>query len=353
MEELSFTRCAVDHTLFIYDQAHPSRIICLISWHVNDGMGMSNSRPFLLWVKGKIAQCFGIKDLSPVTHFLGMQFKRDRLTHQLWIHQSKYITYLFEEHGLLNCNPVQLPLNPNHPFGQPSDTYPAIPNLQSQYRKIVGELLYLTICTCPDIAFAVNSLAQWNSNPSLAHYAAAKRLLRYLCGTINLRLYYGGDCIYDTLHMYCDTDLANTPDDHLSISRYAWFFAGGLITFVSKKQNMHVLSSTKAKYMAITHIIQEGLWLKLLFKELHLPVLLPIMIYMDNTGAISLSKEAKHHARSKHINVQYHFICEHIESNTFLPKWLPSHNNTADILMKALAHPLFLKHVNGLQLVSR
>jgi hypothetical protein len=153
--------------------------------------------------------------------------------------------------------------------------------------------------------------------------------------------------------MYCDTDLANTPDDHLSISRYAWFFAGGLITFVSKKQNMHVLSSTKAKYMAITHIIQEGLWLKLLFKELHLPVLLPIMIYMDNTGAISLSKEAKHHARSKHINVQYHFICEHIESNTFLPKWLPSHNNTADILMKALAHPLFLKHVNGLQLVSR
>lgn len=105
--------------------------------------------------------------------------------------------------------------------------------------------------------------------------------------------------------------------------------------------------------MAMTHVIQEGLWLQSLFNELHLPVTLPITIYMDNTGAISLSKEAKHHARSKHIDVRYHFIREHIANGTFVPKWIPSHNNTADILTKALARPLFLKHSTGLGLVSK
>jgi hypothetical protein len=163
---------------------------------------------------------------------------------------------------------------------------------------------------------------------------------------------YGGDHTEDALHAYCDADWASTPQNRLSISGYTWFYAGGIITHASKKQVMHALSSTEAEYMAITHAIQKGLWLCSMFNELHIPLSLPVIIHIDNTGTITLLKEAKNHIRSKHIDVHYHFIRGHIERGTFLPEWLPSHRNMADILTKALPRPLFLKYIAGLQLVS-
>lgn len=354
MLELGFTRCAVDHAVFIYDkEGTTGRIYCIVGWHVDDGMGTSNSKPFLTHVKSRIAQRFGIKDLGPIQRFLGIQFERNRATRQLWMHQGEYITYLLDEYDLLECNPVLLPLDANHPFGRDSDIYDNVPNLPTRYRKIVGELLYLAICTRADIVFAVNALAQRNASPSPRFFAAAKRLLRYLSGTLNLRAHFGGDRVNEGLHAFCDADWASSAEDRLSISGYAWFFAGGLIAHVSKKQTTHALSSTEAEYMAVTHVMQEGLWLKSFVMELHIPITFPIVIYMDNTGAISLSKEAKNHIRSKHIDIRYHFIREWIEKGVFLPYWLPSHRNVADILTKALPRPLFTKHVASLRLLSR
>jgi len=194
-------------------------------------------------------------------------------------------------------------------------------NLPTRYRKLIGELLYLPICTRPDISYTINALAQHSMNPFSAHYATAKHLLQYLAGTLNLRMSYGGDRVDESLHAFCHADWASSPEDHLSISGYAWFYAG-LIAHVSKKQLIHALSSTEAEYMAITHVIQEGLWIQSLFNELHLTLVVLVVIHIDNTGGISLSKEAKIAYPSKHIDVRYHFIRGHIENGTFLPKWL-------------------------------
>jgi hypothetical protein len=353
MTELGFSHCAVDHTVFLFDKVLSStHTICIIGFHVDDGLGTSNSSPFLAFIKQKIDQRFRIKDMGPVRKCLGIQFECDLATHQLWMHQGEYITYLLNEYGLLNCNPVRLPLDSHHPFGKLHDTHDDIENLPSKFRKLIRELLYLAVCTCPDISYAVNSLAQHNSNPSLAHFAAAKRLLHYISGTQNLQLHYGGARVNEGLHAYCNADWASSPVDHLSISGYVWFFTGGFIAHVSKKQTTHALSSTKAEYMAVTHVIQEGLWLKSLLVQLHVPLAFPILIYMDNTGAISLSTEARNHIHSKHIDICYLFIREHIKEGTFLLKWVPSHMNTADIFTKALAQPLFEKHLPGLRLAS-
>jgi hypothetical protein len=190
--------------VFIYDRVYDGDacIICIISFHVDDDLGTSNSCPFLSWVKGHIDKHFGIKDLGPVCKFLGIQFERDQEAHQLWMHQGEYISYLLHEYSLLDCNLVLLPLDTNHPFGHPSDTHDPLPNLPSHYQKLIGELLYLSICTHPDISFTINSLAQHNANPSLNHYTAAKCLLCYLSGTINVCLHYGGDHMDEDLHAY-------------------------------------------------------------------------------------------------------------------------------------------------------
>jgi hypothetical protein len=356
MSDLGFVRSEADHAVFYYDGDDDTtaglNVKCIIGWHVDDGMGTSNSASFLQRVKEKIAARFGIKDLGPITKYLGIQFERDRSSRELWMHQGEYIAFLLEEYNMTNCNPVSLPLDPKAPFGLESDTFAATENLNARYLKIVGELIYLSTCTRPDISYAVNALSQRNAKPDDRHYAAAKRLLRYLAGTIGLRVHYGGDKVDEKLHAYADASWGNDAGRR-SVSGYAWFYAGGLIAHVSKKQATVALSSTEAEYMAVTHSVQEGIWLRSLFGELAIPVHLPITISVDNTGAIALSKESKFHSRSKHIDIRYHFIRTHIENGTFLPVWLSTHQNIADILTKPLPRHVFLKHLHGLRLVSR
>jgi len=116
---------------------------------------------------------------------------------------------------------------------------------------------------------------------------------------------------------------------------------------------MQALSSTEAEYMAIAAAFQEGLWLHSFFELLDIPVSTPIRLYVNNAGAVTLSKEASTNNHTKHIDIHFHFCCNHIESGTFSTEWLSSSKNTADILTKALLRPLFQHHVHGLSLVSR
>ena len=133
---------------------------------------------------------------------------------------------------------------------------------------------------------------------------------------------------------------------------YCWFFHGGVVSHVSKKQTMQALSSTEAEYMAIAAAFQEGLWLRSFFELLDIPIPTPIHLYIDNAGTVALSKEASTNNRTKHIDIHFHFCRSHIESGIFSTEWLSSSKNTADILTKALPHPLFQRHASGLSLVS-
>ena len=161
MSDLGFVRTESDHALFYYDgkddlttgvtnlmlSASPTKVKCLIGWHVDDGMGVFNSRSFLERVKRRIAEKFGIKDLGPVSKYLGVQFERDRKTRQLWMHQGEYISFLLQEYRLSDCNPVCLPADPKAPFGDPAASYPEVANLCSSYLKLIGELIYLSVNT--------------------------------------------------------------------------------------------------------------------------------------------------------------------------------------------------------------
>ena len=210
MSDLGFVCTESDHALFYYDSkddlttgvtnltlsALPTKVKCLIGWHIEDGMGVSNSHSFLERVKRRIVEKFGIKDLGPVLKYLGVQFERDRKTHQLWMHQGKYISFLLQEYGLSNCNPVCLPANPKAPFGDPAASYPEVANLHLSYLKLIRELIYLSV----NIMYIVNSLAQFNADPS----PCQKRVLCYLAGTLNHHLHYGTETETPELHAYAD-----------------------------------------------------------------------------------------------------------------------------------------------------
>jgi hypothetical protein len=168
-----------------------------------------------------------------------------------------------------------------------------------------------------------------------------------------MHIHYGGAGVNPTLHGFSDSDWASCPEDRVSVTGYVWFYNGRPISHSAKKQMTHALLSTEAEYMALTAAVQDGLWLISFFQCVTIPIMTPLQLFADNAGAIALLKEAANHIRTKHINLQYHFIRRHIEDRTFLPMWLLTHKNTTDIFTKILPRPLFIQHRSGLTLVSR
>jgi len=189
-----------------------------------------------------------ISYIGPMSKHLGIQFEHNCTMCELWMHQTEYINYLLEEHRMLGCNSVTLPMDPHFLFGHDTDLHPHIKDLP----------LYLAMYTHPDIAVSVMKLAQHNSSPESCHYAAAKHILCFLAGTVSLCTHYGGVMAIPELHGFSNSDWASCPEDCILISGYAWFFNGGPVSHLSKKQITHVLSSTEAEYMAFTAAIQDS-----------------------------------------------------------------------------------------------
>jgi hypothetical protein len=132
-----------------------------------------------------------------------------------------------------------------------------------------------------------------------------------------------------------------------------WEYAGGLVSWSSRKQRTIALSSTQAEYMAVTNCVQEGLWLKTMFTTLNMECPIPIDIRGNNNGTICLADGQGVSTRSKHINVKYHFIREHTASKTFTLRYIPTAENTADIFTKPLGRVLHEQMLKKLHLVSR
>ena len=168
-----------------------------------------------------------------------------------------------------------------------------------KYREIVGSLIYIMIGTRPDLSYVVTKLSQHMSKPSEAHFNAAKRVLKYLKGTLDYSLKFCRNDEPLVLYGFSDSDWGNS-EDRKSISGYCFKLqnSGPLISWKSKKQSVVALSSCEAEYIALTHTVQEAKFLKqLMYDILFLNV--DCHIGVDNQGAILLSKNPVFHQRSK------------------------------------------------------
>ena len=134
------------------------------------------------------------------------------------------------------------------------------------------------------------------------------------------------------------------------ISRYSFHFGLGAISWSSKKQIIITLSSTEVEYMAKTYAAKEGIWLKTFVKEMNGKAIRPLTIMGDNQGAIALAKDNRFHARTKHIDLQYHFIREAVKKGKVKMEYIPTKDNVANIFMKALPKPKFKQFVGMLGL---
>ena len=230
------------------------------------------------------------------------------------------------------------------------------------YRSLIGSLLHLARCTRPDISTAVHICAQYQSNPGLAHWKAACYILRYLNGTRNRGLIYGREIDglpYCPCIGLCDSDYASCLDDRRSRTGMIWLVWGGVVSWASTKQTSVALSSTEAEYMAACDAAKHGLWMTKLMGDLGYGDLhvqwgekseqertgaKPLVILEDNQGAIEWSKGITDFKRAKHIDTRYHFLQEQVNWGNIKLGKIPTKENLADMMTKALGPSTFIYH---------
>ena len=191
--------------------------------------------------------------------------------------------------------------------------------------------MHLAVGMRPDIVFAVSTVAQFSNEPGMVHWEAVKHIYRYLAGMKGLALTFRAG--KKGVEGYTDTDGASQEHCH-AISGYAYILDGGAFSWMSKKQELVTLSTAKAEYVAATHAVKEGVWLRHFIEEVFQPLVNPTILYCDNQAAIALTKDGSFHTCTKHINICYHFIRFVVDSGSFLLLYCPTADMTADTLTK-------------------
>ena len=278
-------------------------------------------------------------------YFLGMEIARSR--QGLVVSQRKYILDLLEETGMTGCKPSDTPIEFNSKLGEIKG---GVPVDTGRYQRLVGKLIYLSH-TRPDISFAVSLVSQFMHAPYQEHLEAVYKILRYLKATPGKGLFFKKNS-QRLVEVYTDADWAGSITDRRSTSGYCTFVWGNLVTWRSKKQSVVARSSAEAEYRAMAQGVCEILWVKRLLSELGRPVELPMKLFCDNKAAISIANNPVQHDRTKHVEIDRHFIKEKLEGGVICVPFLPSSQQIADVFTKGLLRQNYEYFVSKLGMMN-
>ncbi|CAN1791793.1 Retrovirus-related Pol polyprotein from transposon TNT 1-94, partial [Linum perenne] len=327
-----YNQSLADHTMFM-KHGNEGRLAILIVY-VDDIIITGDDIEEIRKLKLKLATEFEIKDLGELRYFLGMEVARSK--RGLVISQRKYILDLLKETGMLGCKPIDTPMETNKKFSLDENS---VPVNRGRYQRLVGKLIYLAH-TRPDIAFSVSIVSQHMHSPTEEHMEAVIRILRYLKTTPGQGLLFQKSHKRN-IEVYTDASWASELTERRSTTGYCSYVFGNLVTWRSKKQNVVSRSSAESEYRSLAQGICEGIWLKRVLQDLKMENKSAIHVYCDSQSAISIAKNPVHHDRTKHIEIDRHFIAEKVHHGTVDLNYIHTKQQTADLLTKALPKDMF------------
>ncbi|KAK9062643.1 hypothetical protein SSX86_019831 [Deinandra increscens subsp. villosa] len=354
MHRLGFTGSKTDPSLFIY---HRQATVLYLLVYVDDIILTGNNTAAINFVISQLSSELSLKDMGDLDYFLGLEIiKRDK---DILLSQQKYILDILDRAGLSSAKSVPSPMTSSTvlmPDDSPKFSDPA------KYRQIVGALQYATLSR-PDISFAVNRVCQFMHSPTEHHWSAVKRILRYLLGTSHLgllirqnsgsTLHAFADTSWNHLAAFSDADWAGCPVDRRSTGGFAIYLGCNLVSWMARKQKTVSRSSTESEYKAIGDAVVEILWLESLMRELGFVSDSPPVLWCDNLGATYLSSNPVFHARTKHVEIDYHFVREKVAQGGLRVRFIHTGDQVADIFTKALPTERFNFLRSKLQVVPR
>ena len=337
---LGFNVCRSDPCVFIRFIAQR---IAIISTHVDDLGLYTNTKDEMALVKKEIAIHVPIKDSGELTYLLGIEILRDRQARTISLSHRRYIDTVLERYGMSKCNPVSSPIDPNvrltrNQSAQSDEDQELMKHIP--YQSAVGALMHPAVMTRPDIAHAVQQVAQFMSNPGNTHWTAVKRIFRYLKGSRNYVLTLGGKDVSLELTAYSDSDFAMSKDNGRSISGTALFLGTGCFLWSSKKQTVVALSTVEAELYAAVQTGRDIIWMRQFLEEIGFPQTSPTTLHIDASSTIDvMENEAKVSARTRHIDIRHFWIREKTRARLFIPQHIATQDNVADVMTKGLRPP--------------
>ncbi|KAK1440796.1 hypothetical protein QVD17_06628 [Tagetes erecta] len=323
---LGFKQSKADHSLFIYKEG---TIFVAALIYVDDVIIVGNTPSKINETKDYLNKRFSIKDIGDLKYFLGIEVARTK--EGLVLSQRKYTLDILEDCGVLGSRPSAFPMEQNLKLSK-GDEEPRVD--ASQYRRLVGRLLYLQ-ATRPDIVYSVNVLSQFVSDPRQSHMEAVTRVLRYLKMTPGQGILLskeGGT----NLVAYSDSDWLGCPYSRRSRTGYLLSLGNSPISWKSKKQSVVSRSSAEAEYRAMASTVSETLWMRWLLSELELIQDQPTPLFCDNQAARHIANNPVYHERTKHVEMDCFFVRERVESKEIQPKAIDTKVQIADLFTKAL-----------------
>jgi histone deacetylase 1/2 len=315
--------------------------------YVDDLLIMAEDSNILQMLKEKLKAKFPLKDLGPVSNYLGMELSRNRGNKEIHLQQTKYIESIQKRFADFPCPAFDTPLLVNHSLTLPA-TGEEILEGEERYPELVGCLMYLMVCTRPDLAHSLSVLGRFvgPGRHGGKHWKAALRVLGYAVKTRNLKLTLGG--VEAVLEGFTDASWADHLDDRRSSQGYCFTLGSGMVSWKATRSSSVALSSCEAELYGGTSAAQELLWLKGLLQELGSPTLQPVL-FCDNKSTVAQTRDPVFSAKSKHIEARYFFIRELTQGNQMRTEHVSGEDNPADIFTKALLRE---RHNKMLQLLG-
>ncbi|XP_048501643.1 uncharacterized mitochondrial protein AtMg00810-like [Beta vulgaris subsp. vulgaris] len=313
-------------------QLHNSKedVMLVILVYVDDLIIASNSMNAIERTKALLSSHFQMKDLGILRYFLGIEV--DHCNSGIFLSQKKYIQDLLKEYGMMNCKPVRLPMDSHTKL---SSTLGDLLPCAEEYQKLVGKLIYLSL-TRPDVTFTVNVLSRFMHKPTNVHMQAAKRVLRYLAGSMSQGILLANTSSAH-LQAFCDSDWAGCASTRRSTSGFCILLGDSPISWKSKRQSVVARSSAEAEYRSMALTICEVMWLKQLFQDLGVTNMHKTPVFCDNQAALAIASNPVHHEKTKHVDIDCHFIRDKTNEGVVLPTYVSTKHQVVDVFTKLLS----------------
>ncbi|EAQ83859.1 hypothetical protein CHGG_10263 [Chaetomium globosum CBS 148.51] len=332
LEERGFKALETDACLFRH-----KRYDILLVLYVDDLLIAAPSTAMIHTVRDEIIKQFELKELGPVKRFLGFDIVRDRKQKKIFVSQESYTRALLAKREMSDCHPTPTPWPSKMELPA---TWEPVMKRQKAYIKDTGSLNWLACGTRPDIAYTVSRLAEANAGPSQAHLDLLKHVFRYLKGTTDLGIEFGGDEIScDDMRMmaFADASLADRLPSRQSTGGHSVFLAGAPVLWKSKKQTFVALSTTEAEFTNLTPTALSTMWVSQILKDCGIPQKIPTVIFTDSNNAYRTVLNPMNRARTRTIDINYKWIIEKVQKGELSVNHLPGAQMPADGLTKPLS----------------
>lgn len=283
-----------------------------------------------------------MKDSGLLTDYLGLEIVQDTENSKITVTQKKYLLSVLKRFNMQDCYPVDTPMDKNFDYTLLLKVKSESPMLENLCRQIIGCMMYAMLGSRPDLCCSISILSRYQSCASTDLLNCLKRVLRYIKGTLDLKLCFKKSNCPILIKGYADADWAGDQTDRKSTSGFCFKLFNSTISWNSRKQLCTSCSSTEAEYIALSECTSEACWLRgFLIEMCVIDKNYTIPILEDNQSAIKIVKSIEQPKGLKHLDVKYHFIKEKYQEGIIKIEYIPSAEQIADIFTKPLNRQIF------------